>query len=99
MYDIQYSGQLALKSICEEIYSHYYPSKLDISAVKDLITKHEIDPENLIAITLMYRASIDPTTEIDSYDAMLWLTSQVNRYCKAKAAEEEARAASEEEAS
>lgn len=99
MYDIHYSGQLALKSICEEIYSHYYPSKLDISAVKDLITKHEIDPENLIAITLMYRASIDPTTEIDSYDAMLWLTSQVNRYCKAKAAEEEARAASEEEAS
>lgn len=99
MYDIQHSGQLALKSICEEIYSHYYPSKLDISAVKDLITKHEIDPENLIAITLMYRASIDPTTEIDSYDVMCWLTSQVKRYCKAKAADEEARAASEEEAS
>lgn len=99
MYDIQYSGQLALKSICEEIYSHYYPSKLDISAVKDLITKHEIDPENLIAITLMYRASVDSETEVDSYDAMCWLTSQVKRYCKAKSDEEEARAASEEEAS
>lgn len=99
MYDIQYSGQLALKSICEEIYSHYYPSKLDISAVKDLIIKHEVDPEYLIAVTLMYRASVDASTDVDSYDVMCWLTSQVKRYCKAKAAEEEARASSEEEAS
>lgn len=98
MYDIQSSGRLALETICEEIYSHYYPSKLDISAVKALITKHEIDPENLIAVTLMYRASIDAATEVDSYDAMCWLTSQVSRYCK-EAAEAEARAASEEEAS
>lgn len=99
MYDIQSSGRLALETICEEIYSHYYPSKLDISAVKALITKHEIDPELIVSVTLMYRASVDAGTEVDSYDAMCWLTSQVNRFCKAKAAEEEARAASEEEAS
>lgn len=70
-----------------------------VSAVKALITKHEIDPELIVSVTLMYRASVDSETEVDSYDAMCWLTSQVNRYCKAKAAEEEARAASEEEAS
>lgn len=99
MYDIQYSGQLALETICEEIYSHYFPPRLDISSVKNLITKHEIDPEHLIAVTLMYRANVDANTEIDSYDVMCWLTSQVKRYCKAKSAEEEARAASEEEAS
>lgn len=99
MYDIQYSGQLALKLICETIALHYYPCKLDISAVKDLITKHEIDPEHIIAVTLMYRASVDASTDVDSYDVMCWLTSQVKRYCKAKSDEEEARAASEEEES
>lgn len=99
MCDIQHSGRLALETICEEIYSHYHPSKLDISAVKALITKHEIDPENLIAVTLMYRASIDATTEVDSYDAMCWLTSEVNKYCKERAAREEGQAAEEEDAS
>lgn len=99
MYDIQYSGQLALKSICEEIYSHYYPSKLDISAVKDLIIKHEVDPEYLIAVTLMYRASVDASTDVDSYDAMVWLANAVKKYCEEMDAEEEARSASEEEAS
>lgn len=98
MYDIQSSGRLALETICEEIYSHYFPPRLNLSEVKNLIIKHEIDPELIVSVTLMYRASVDPETEVDSYDVMCWLTSQVSRYCK-EAAEAEARVASEEEAS
>lgn len=99
MYDIKHSGRLALGLICQEIYSHYHPSNLDISAVKNLIIKHEIDPEHIIAVVLMYRASIDADTEVDSYDAMVWLANAVKKYCEEMDAEEEARAASEEEAS
>ena len=99
MYDIQHSGRLALETICKEIYSHYYPPRLDYGPVKDLIIKHEIDPEHIIAVTLMYRASVDASTEIDSYDVMYWLRTEVNRYCQDKAAQEEAQDDEEEESS
>lgn len=95
MSDIQNSGRLALKTICEDIYSHHRLC-LDIGPIKDLLIKYKIDPEHLIDVTLMYRESVDAATKVDSTDVLYWLRTEINKYSHKKA---ETQSADEEDES
>lgn len=97
MTDIILSGRNALRQIAGKVYRYHYPKEITPSTIRELAAKGALDPELLVSITLFYRASVDPETEIDAKDVMAWLTTCVRTVCDLLAAEEAL--ASEAEAS
>lgn len=75
-------GRLALGLICETIYKNPHPEVLDAAAVKDMLVKHQIDPEVFISAALLYRASVDDATVVDTSDVMEWIAVVVRKFCE-----------------
>lgn len=87
MTNIILSGRNALRQIAGMVYRYHYPQEVTPSTIRELAAKGAFDPELLVSITLMYRASI-PDPNIDTQDVMAWLTTFIKKFCELMAAEE-----------
>lgn len=82
MEHVKTRGRLALGLICETIYKNPHPEELDAAAVKDMLVKHQVDPEVFVSVALLYRASVDDAVAVDSSDVMEWITCVVRKFCE-----------------
>lgn len=81
MQHVKTRGRLALGLICETIYKNPHPEELDAAVVKNLLVKHQVDPEVFVSVALLYRASVDDATVVDSSDVMEWITCVAQKFC------------------
>lgn len=81
MQHVKTRGRLALGLICQVIYKNPHPKELDAAVVKDLLVKHQVDPEVFVSVALLYRASVDDATVVDSSDVMEWITFVAQKFC------------------
>lgn len=88
MTDIILSGRNALRQIAGKVYRYHYPKEVTHSTIRELAAKGALDPELFVSITLFYRASVDPETEIDAKDVMDWLTTCIKKLCELIATDE-----------
>lgn len=81
MQHVKTRGRLALGLICQVIYKNPHPKELDAAVVKNLLVKNQVDPEVLVSVALLYRASVDDATVVDSSDVMEWITCVAQKFC------------------
>lgn len=81
MEHVKTRGRRALCLICEVIYKNPHPKKLNAEVVKDILVKHQVDPEAFVSVALLYRASVDDATVVDSSDVMKWITCVAQKFC------------------